>query len=449
MNDKIPPQSLDIERALLGEILIEADILDDVRAILSGAEFYDPHHLIIYNAMLKLNKAGKPIDILTVTEELRGNGKLDKIGGAAYLSQLMANIAGATHASYHAAIVREKFDRRELIRLSHETINRAYDEAIDLQDVFSQNYSNAVEVQSGLIGAKVGEDASVTVYTAIDQYYQREKARKEGGLAGIKTPLYKLDRLTGGWQNGNMIVIASRPSMGKTSFALHAAIAAGRAGHKPCIFSLEMTKDELAKKLILALSDIDPDRFKEDQLTDYEKNELEKSVRPLEGMTLTLEDKVFSLDEIHTRCRILKKREKLDLVIIDYLQLIHARKERGRSREQEITEISQRIKSMAKELDVPVIVLSQLNRKCEERNDKRPMLSDLRESGSIEQDADLVLMLYRDDYYGILADAKGESTEGVCELLCPKNRNGATKFMRFKHDPAWTRVEDYQTEPVI
>jgi replicative DNA helicase len=386
------------------------------------------------------------VDLVTLNAVLNASKNIEKAGGVSYLASLTSRVGSAAHCSYHAAIVKEMSDRRELIRISRETTEKAFDKSLDVSDLMDQNYSNAVEIQGRFLKNRHGKDASVVGYLAVDEYYKREQASKINGITGIPTPLPKMDRVTGGWQPGSMITLAARPSMGKTAFGIHCALKAAQNGFKACFFSLEMTEIEIANRLLLALSNVDPDRFKMGQLEAEEKPALENALGKLEKYNIIIDDKAaMSVEEIHAKCRIQKKREKLDLVIIDYLQLLTAQKKQSRSREQEVTHISMRLKAMAKELSVPVIVLSQLNRSCEARQDKRPMLSDLRESGAIEQDSDIVLMLYRDAYYGIEYDNENNSTEGRGELLCLKNRNGKIGKTFFTHDPAFSIIDACQS----
>ena len=326
--DKIPPQAVDIEKVVLGAMLLESDCIDSVTQILKGPEFYNPSHETIFKAIIELSNSGKPVDLLTVIESLGEN--LKKVGGAVYLSELTSRVVSGSHAGYHAAIIKDKWVARQLISQASKIGSKAYDS--DVHDVLNEYYSSAVELQGVYISNKRGRDASVIAYMATDEYYKREKANYQGGITGVITPIRKINEITGGWQPGNMITIAARPSMGKTAVALACAKTAIEHGHTVVFYSLEMTELELVNRLLLSISGIDPERFKHGKLNDSEKQDLESAIGTLEKMNLIIDDTPsITISEIHAKCRILKKQKgALDLVIIDYLKLVGSSKKKGR-----------------------------------------------------------------------------------------------------------------------
>lgn len=439
---KIPPQAPELETVLLGALLIDPVAIDEVINILRPEAFYKDAHQRIFQAILDLHKIGAPIDVLTVTQQLKNTSSLEESGGATYISRLTGRVGSSAHASYHAGIVTDHFVRREVIRISHEAAKLAFDDTIDPTDLTSELYSEAVGLQDRFIRGRRGSHVSYAADAAINAYYDRKKAAEQGLPPGIPTPLNKLDEVTGGWQKGSLVIMAGRPSMGKTAFAIASTLTAAKAGRAALFFSLEMTATDLSDRMLISISGVDPNRYKAGHLESHEEYMIERAAGELEKLPIIIDDAHgLSIDAIHARARAAKRKNRCDVVFIDYLGLVSSKKERNKSREQEVAEISVRAKGIAKDLKVPVVLLSQLNRSCEARSDKRPMLSDLRESGSVEQDADQVILLYRAHYYGITQDGKG-STFRRGEAIMAKNRNGRTGTIHFDHNDSLTEIKN-------
>lgn len=429
---KLPPQAVDLEEAVLGALMLEKEAVNDVIDILQPESFYKEAHQKVYAAIKDLFGKSLPIDILTVTEELRNRAELDLVGGPFFISQLTNRVASAANVEFHARIISQKYIQRELIRISSETIRDAYDETTDVFDLLDTAEGNLFKVAEGNL-RKSFDSMSTLVAQAIKQV--EELGKKEDGVSGVPTGFTALDKVTSGFQSSDMIVLAARPGMGKTAFVLSLTRNSAVDFNIPvAVFSLEMSSLQLVNRLIAAETELDAEKLKKGNLQSHEWEQLNAKVGALSNAPIFIDDTpALSVFELRAKCRRLKAQHDIQMVIIDYLQLMTAGGDKGGNREQEISTISRSIKSIAKELHVPVIALSQLSRAVETRGgDKRPQLSDLRESGAIEQDADMVMFIYRPEYYNIDEDEEGNPTAGTGEIIIAKHRNGALENVKLK-----------------
>ena len=438
---RIPPQAVDYEEAVLGALMLEKNAVNDVIDILNVESFYVDKHQKIYSAIFDLFGNSEPIDILTVTQELRKRGELEYVGGAYYISQLTNRIASAANVEHHSRIISQKFIQRELIRISSETIKMAYDETTDVFDLLDKAESSLFEVAEGNL-SKSYDSIDKVMLQAIEQIENAQNI--EDGVSGIPTGFAALDRVTSGWQKSDMIVLAARPGMGKTAFVVSMARNAAVQFNKPvAIFSLEMSSVQLVNRLISGETEIPAEKLRKGNLAHHEFQQLHTRIEKLRNAPIFIDDTpALSVFEFRAKCRRLKAQHDIQLIVIDYLQLMTAGGQGNR--EQEISFISRSIKTVAKELDVPIIALSQLSRSVETRGgDKRPMLSDLRESGAIEQDADIVSFIYRPEYYGITHDEENnESLEGIGEIIIAKHRNGSLETVRLRFVGQFAKFEN-------
>ncbi len=445
---KIPPQAVDLEKAILGAMMIDKRGVDEVIEILDPEAFYLPEHQEIYAAIIDLFNNGKPIDILTVTEELRRRGTLQQIGGEYYLITLSNLVATAAHAEYYARIILQMFVKRRLIEISNDIIEKAYDETVDVLDLLDKAEQELFEVSQGSLKSNSIEIGKIV--TNVKE--QLEQLAKQEGLSGIATGFPSLDEYTSGWQNGDLIIVAARPGMGKTAFVLSMARNMAVDFNVPvAIFNLEMTSDQLIKRLFSIETEIPAEKFRSGRLTDIEWNVLNSKMNNIAEAPIFINDSsMLSVFDLRSQARKLKRVENIGVLIIDYLQLMTAQtNNKVGNREQEISTISRNLKALAKELNIPVIALSQLSRKVEERTDKsghkRPQLADLRESGAIEQDADIVSFIYRPEYYGIQQWEDETPTMDQAEFIIAKHRNGKTGAIRLKFDSRFGRFSELNT----
>ena len=448
---RIPPQAVDLEKTVLGAMMLEKNAVTDTIDILKTESFYDPKHQYIFNAIKELFGSSKPIDILTVIDFLKKNGELEASGGAAYISQLTNRVASTAHVEYHARIISEMHIKRELIRMSSEVMKEAYDDTNDVFDVLNKAEGDLFKIAENNMGKSVDVMQNV-VREAIEEI--EKAAQNTDGISGVPTGFYELDKVTAGWQRSDMIVIAARPAMGKTAFVLSMARnTAVDHNQGVAIFSLEMSSVQLVKRLIASETRISAEKLRKGNLRDDEFQQLHSRITKLATAPLYIDDTPgISIFDLRAKCRRLKMQYDIQMVIIDYLQLMTAGSSKGAgNREQEISSISRSIKEIAKELNIPIIALSQLSRSVEQRGgDKRPVLSDLRESGAIEQDADIVSFIYRPEYYGFLQDEDGNSNAGVGEIIIAKHRNGALENVRLRFIKEYARfdnIEGYQEDP--
>lgn len=442
---KIPPQALDLEEAVLGAIMLEKDAILTVLDILEPESFYTESHQTIYRIAQGLSQHEKPIDLLTVTEELRKQEKLEAVGGAVYISSLTSRVGSAAHLEYHARIVAQKFIQRELIRVSSDIQERAFDEGTDVDDLLDYSESELLNIAEGHIKKETVIIRSL-LKTALAQI--EEAGKNKESLSGVPSGFSSLDRITSGWQRSDLVILAARPSMGKTAFVLSMARNMAVDHSRPvAVFSLEMSSIQLVNRLIIGETQLPSDRIRTGRLEAYEWEQLETKIKDLENAPLYVDDTPgMSIFELRAKCRRLKQKQNIQAIVIDYLQLMTGPKESG-SREQEVSSISRSLKGIAKELDVPIIALSQLNRSVEMRSgNKKPQLSDLRESGAIEQDADLVLFIHRPEYYGIDADEEGNSLKGIAEIIIAKHRNGPTGEIHLKFIRDFAKFVDLEDE---
>lgn len=456
---KLPPQTVELEEAVIGGIMLEKDAVIEIIDILKPESFYKDEHQKIYAAILSLFANDKAIDILTVTEKLRQDKELESIGGPAYLTQLTSRVASAAHIEFHARIVQQKFIQRELIRVSSEIQNRAFDESVDVNDLLDFSEGELFQVAQGNI-KKEAAKMNTLVREAIANI--EKAANQEDGLVGVPAGYTQLDRMTNGWQPANLIILAARPAMGKTAFVLSMARNMAVEHNKGvAIFSLEMAGIELVNRLISSEAELPSSKIRTGQLNDEEWQKLEYRARRLEEAPIFIDDTpAISIFELRAKCRRLKRQHDIDIVIIDYLQLMTGPPESKGNREQEVSNISRGLKSIAKELNIPIICLSQLNRSVESRPDKRPQLSDLRESGAIEQDADIVSFIHRPEYYGFTEDENQMSLRGIAEIIIAKHRAGSIGDVRLRFQAEFTKFveleeniagnfDDDQSEPVV
>ena len=444
---KVPPQAVELEEAVLGAIMIEKDALITSLEILKPESFYKDANRKIFEAILMLNKEKKAIDILTVKEQLKQNGTLDEVGGPLYISMLTGKIGSAAHVEFHSRIIAQKYIQRELIRISAEIQRRAFDESEDVDDLLDYSENELFNVAQGTI-KKEAVPIDLIIKEAIEQI--KTISKQEHGLAGIPSGFTKLDHLTSGWQKSDLIIIAARPSMGKTAFILTMARNIAVDYNRPvAIFSLEMSALQLVNRLIGSETELSSDKIKNGTLDFHEWQQLDSKIPKLLEAPIFIDDSpAISVFELRAKCRRLVAQHKVQMVIVDYLQLMSGGGDNKYfSREQEVSTISRSLKALAKELNVPVIALSQLNRSVETRtSDKRPHLSDLRESGAIEQDADMVIFIHRPEKYGLTQDSYGNSTIGLAEIIIAKHRNGPVGEVNLKFEDRFAKFTEMDSE---
>jgi len=437
---KVPPQAKDLEEAVLGAIMLEKNAFDAVIEILKPECFYVEAHQRIFKSMQSLANKSQPIDILTVAEELRFKEELEMVGGPYYVTKLTNAVVSSAHIEAHARIILQKFIQRELIRISGEIIGDAYEDSTDVFDLLDDAESKLFEITNNHLRKNFDTIDSVLVKTI-----QRieDLRHKNEDVTGVPSGFSGLDKVTYGWQNTDLIILAARPAVGKTAFALNLARNAVMHPTKPtpvALFSLEMSAGQLVQRILAAESEIWLEKIARGKLEEHEMKQLyARGIQRLAQAPLFIDDTpALNIFELRAKCRRLKNKHNIGMVIIDYLQLMSGTSENGRStnREQEISNISRNLKALAKELSIPIIALSQLSRAVEQRGAKEgsrvPQLSDLRESGAIEQDADMVMFLYRPEYYDVTTNAEGENTKGLTEVKIAKHRNGSLETVKLK-----------------
>ncbi len=441
---RVPPQAIDLEEAVLGAMMLEQNALTNVVDILKPEVFYKEAHQKIFKAIHQLFSDSEPVDILTVTQKLQKSGELESVGGAYYISQLTNRIASAANVEFHARIVLQKYLQRELIRISDTIIKESYEDSSDVFDILDRAEKELFAVSETNLRRNYADMPSL-VKEAIKQI---ENSRdQEGHISGVPSGFSAIDRVTAGWQKSDLIVLAARPGMGKTAFVLTMARNIAVDFKKPvAFFSLEMAGVQLVTRLIASESELAADKLKRGQLEQYEWEQLNAKLSNLTDAPLYIDDTpALSIFELRAKCRRLKAQHDIQLVIVDYLQLMSGTGDKGGNREQEISNISRSMKSLAKELNIPIIALSQLSRAVETRGGtKKPILSDLRESGAIEQDADMVSFIYRPEYYKIHEDEQGNSTEGLAEFIIAKHRNGALEDVPLRFVDKFAKFMDYE-----
>ena len=442
----LQPQDIPMERAVLGALLIDTDAFSVVSELLKPQSFYDPRHQKIYEAIQTMNMEEKPVDILTVTDELTKMGEIDKVGGAAYLMEISNQVASAAHVEAHARALAQKYMARQLIHYASDIETQAFDSSVDVDALMQHAEGELFQLSQN----NMKQD-----YTQIDPVIKdavailQRAAENKGGLTGIPTGYQQMDEMTSGWQPSDLVIIAGRPAMGKTSFALSIAKNVAVDYHIPIgFFSLEMNNVQLVNRLISNVCEISGKKILNGQLDQSEWERLDKKLRDLTGAPIYIDDTPgLSVFELRTKARRLVREKGVKLLMIDYLQLMNANGMKFGSRQEEVSTISRSLKGLAKELNIPVLALSQLSRNVENREGlegKRPQLSDLRESGAIEQDADMVLFVHRPEYYHIYQDEKGNDLHGMAQIIIAKHRKGATGDVLLNFRGEFTRFQDPQ-----
>lgn len=437
MFGKVPPQAKDLEEAVLGAVMLEKNAFDVVVEILKPECFYVEAHQRIFRAMQGLQQKNSPIDMLTVVEELKFREELDFVGGAFYVTRLTNAVVSSANIETHARIILQKFIQRELIRISGEIIGDAYEDSTDVFDLLDDAEGKLFEITNNHLRKDYASIDTVLVKTI--QRIEDLRSRQDE-ITGVPSGFGILDRITYGWQSSDLIILAARPSVGKTAFALNLARNAALHPTKPTsvgFFSLEMSAGQLVQRILSAESEIWLEKIARGRLEEYEMKQLyNKGINRLTSAPIHIDDSAaLNIFELRAKCRRLKNKHNVGLIIIDYLQLMSGSGEnRNANREQEISRISRDLKGLAKELDIPIIALSQLSREVEKRKEgnKMPQLSDLRESGAIEQDADLVMFLYRPEYYDVTTNEMGESNKGETHVRIAKHRNGQLETVTLK-----------------
>jgi replicative DNA helicase len=442
---RVPPQAVEVEKSVLGSMLIEHEAATIALQMLQVDDFYTPSHQHIYEVIRDLYERDNPLDLLTVENELRDRSLLDTCGGTGYLSELTRSVSSAANIDYHAQIIAEKATKRNLILNCTDIIQEAYDstsDPYDLLDHAQQRVFDLANTQKRAQAQAIGDVLKDTLS------HLEDIRGRPSGITGVPTGL-EIDQLTSGWQKGDMVIIAARPSMGKTAFVLTATRNAAlhqdpEMQTKVAFFSLEMSAQSLVQRLLTMEARINAQTARTGRLSDDEFKRLIDAAGRLFTSNIFIDDTPgLSILELRTKCRRLKSEQDIGLVVVDYLQLMTSNTRDHGNREQEIAAISRGLKALAKDIDVPVIALSQLSRAVETRGgDKRPQLSDLRESGSIEQDADLVCFLYRPEYYGIKTTPEGQSTTGLAELIVGKQRNGPVGIRELYFVKDYARFEN-------
>ena len=438
------PQNLEMEAAVLGALMIDQDAYSQVSDLLKPESFYDHRNQLIYQAVQSLNLEQKPVDIMTLIDRLESLGTLEEAGGPAYVMQINSQISSSAHLEYHAKIVAQKYLARQLITLSSYTQTQAFDSTVDVADLMQD-----VEGRLYALSQNNLRKDYTQINPVIDQVYEslRKAAAIEGGMSGLPSGFEKLDKMTNGWQNSDLIIIAARPAMGKTAFVISMVRNMAVDRNLPvAMFSLEMSNQQLVQRLIVNVCEIEAEKLRSGQLDPHEWIQLDSRLRMLEDTPIYVDDTPqLSVFELRTKARRMVREHQVRCIMIDYLQLMNASGMNVNSRQEEVAVISRSLKGLAKELNIPIIALSQLNRGVEGREGlegKRPMLSDLRESGSIEQDADIVCFIHRPEYYGFKKDDHGNSLEGVAEFIVAKHRNGAVGDVRLRFKSRFARFLD-------
>jgi len=437
---KLPPQALDLEEAVLGALMLEKNALNAVVEFLKPEHFYVEAHKEIYTAIVELFKSSEPVDMRTVVNQLRKNGKVELIGGAYYIAELTAKVSSAANIEYHARVIIEMAIKRELIQIASQIHHNAYEDTTDVFELLDKTEQSIFEISDSNL--RKNYDNMRNLMARAIQELQVLKEHKDG-LTGVPSGFTELDRMTSGWQKSDLVIIAARPGMGKTAFVVSALRNAAVDFKIPvAIFSLEMASVQLVNRMISAEAELEGEKIKRGNLADHEWKQLVHKTTKLTTAPIFIDDTpALSILELRAKCRRLRAEHNVQLIVVDYLQLMKG--DMGGNREQEIASISRALKGIAKELSVPVLALSQLSRGVETRGgDKKPQLSDLRESGSIEQDADIVMFLYRPEYYKITVDEEGMPTQGMGEVIIAKHRNGSTGSVKLKFIGKYTKFAD-------
>ena len=448
---RLQPQARELEEAVLGALMLEKDAYSIVSEILKPESFYEKAHEKIYAAIVDLAISQRPVDMLTVTEQLKKRGELEEVGGPFYISQLTSKVASSAHIEYHARIIAQKYLARELISFTAMIQGKAFDESIDVEDLMQEAEGKLFEISQ----RNVKKDVTQINPVIKEAMVMLEKAaNQKEGLSGLRTGFEGLDKMTSGWQNSDLIIIAARPAMGKTAFVLSMAKNMAVNHNTPvALFSLEMSNVQLVNRLISNVCEIESGKIKSGQLAGHEWQQLDYKLKNLLDAPLYVDDTPsLSVFELRTKARRLVREHGVKIIIIDYLQLMNASGMAFGSRQEEVSTISRSLKGLAKELNIPIVALSQLNRGVESRegiDGKRPQLSDLRESGAIEQDADMVCFIHRPEYYKIYQDDRGNDLRGMAEIVIAKHRNGAVGEVLLRFKGEFTRFSNPEDDMVI
>ena len=444
---RLQPQARELEEAVLGALMLEKDAYSIVSEILKPECFYEKAHEKIYAAIVDLALSQRPVDMLTVTEQLKKRGELEDVGGPFYISQLTSKVASSAHIEYHARIIAQKYLARELISFTAMIQGKAFDETLDVEDLMQEAEGKLFEISQRNVKKDVTQINPV-IKDAMEML-QKAALQKEG-LSGLRTGFEGLDKMTSGWQNSDLIIIAARPAMGKTAFVLSMAKNMAVNFNTPvALFSLEMSNVQLVNRLIVNVCEIPGEKIKSGRLESYEWEQLDFKIKELYDVDDAPSLSVF---ELRTKARRLVREHGIKCIIIDYLQLMNASGMNFGSREQEVSTISRSLKGLAKELNIPIIALSQLNRGVEARQGvegKRPQLADLRESGAIEQDADMVCFIHRPEYYKITEDERGNSLIGLAEIIIAKHRNGAVGDVRLRFKSEFAKFMNVEEDIAV
>ncbi len=446
---KVPPQAKELEEAVLGAIMLEKSAFDTVTEIIKPECFYVEAHQLIFRSMQSLQQKSMPIDILTVVEELKTQEKLDLVGGPYYVTKLTNSVVSTANIEAHARIVLQKFIQRELIRISGEIIGDAYEDSTDVFDLLDDSESKMFNITNNYLKKNFDDIGNILAKTInrID-----ELRTKTDDISGVPSGFPTLDRVTYGWQPTDLVILAARPAVGKTAFALNLARNAALHPTKPTpvgFFSLEMGASQLVQRILSAESEIKMEKISRGKLEDHEYQQLHtKGIKKLEVAPIFIDDTAaLNVFEFRAKARRLVNKHGVGLIIIDYLQLMSGSGDRGSNREQEISTISRNLKALAKELNIPIIALSQLSRAVETRKEsKMPQLSDLRESGAIEQDADMVMFIYRPEYYEVMNNEHGESTHGETHIRIAKHRNGSLETIKLRAKLDIQKFEEWDSD---
>lgn len=445
------PQAIPLEEAVLGALMIEKDAYSQVCEMLKPESFYDHRHQLIYESIRTLNLQQKPVDILTVTEHLSSVGHLEEAGGPFYITQLSGKVASSAHIDYHARIIAQKHLARELITFTSKIQTKAFDETTDVDDLMQEAEGKLFEISQQNL-KKDYTQINPVIHEAYEML--QKAAARQDGLSGLSSGFEKLDKMTSGWQNSDLIIIAARPAMGKTAFVLSMCKRMAVDMKIPCaMFSLEMSNVQLVNRMIVNVCEIPGEKIKSGQLAPYEWGQLDNKITQLYDAPFYVDDTPsLSVFELRTKARRLVREHGVKIIMIDYLQLMNASGMSFSSRQEEVSTISRSLKGLAKELNIPIIALSQLNRGVENREGfegKRPHLSDLRESGAIEQDADMVCFIHRPEYYKLYKDDNGRDYRGMAEIIIAKHRNGAVGDVLLRFRGEYARFQDPEDDAYI
>lgn len=435
---KLPPQSIEAEMSILGGILVDNEAINRALEILTPDDLYRENHRKIFRAMIELSERGEPCDLITMTTILKRKGELEEIGGGAYLATLVDYVPMAANISYYCKIVKEKCITRKLITAATDIVTKGFEDKIDVDELLDAAQKVIFEISENKIRPAYYQvcDVLKDTFKNIELLYEKKEQ-----VTGVPSGYTDLDRLTAGFHAGDLVIIAGRPAMGKTTFAMNVAEYAAVDSHKACpaaIFSLEMSKEQLVERLLCSLAKVDLNRLRTGHLLENDWPKLSKAAGKLHAAKIFLDDTpAISVLELRSKARRLKAEHDVGIIVIDYLQLMRGGAN-PESRQQEISEISRSLKALAKELEIPVVALSQLNRGLEQRADKRPMMSDLRESGAIEQDADIIMFVYREEVY----EKDNEELKGKAEIIIGKHRSGPTGTVNLTFRGEYTRFEN-------